>query len=151
MEKVGSPKAFCHCDFNRGNRIVKETIKEDGTKEKKIYVIDFDFSNVNYRGLDIGRYFSNYRQIEEMFGYADFPSDDEMKILLVEYREECGRLQGAHYLEQEENSLQQLIREGKVFALFAYIDFFFCLMLYTMDPMGPRKDFNLVRTRAFLV
>ncbi|KAJ6221871.1 hypothetical protein RDWZM_000416 [Blomia tropicalis] len=140
LDKIKSPLVFSHCDFNRGNRLVQ---REPKTGKSRVYLIDFDYSCFFYRGFDLGRYFSNYRHREDMFGDEGFPTDDEMKLFLEAYRNECGRLQGDQYLLNENNSLERLIIESKVFTLMAYSDYFFCLMMYTNNPTGPKKDYFL--------
>ncbi|KAH9403865.1 hypothetical protein TYRP_014376 [Tyrophagus putrescentiae] len=142
-KKVNSTFVFSHSDFNRGNRLVaKVKDPETGVEKKRIWIVDFDYSTINYRGIDFGRYFSNYRHEDDMFGDEGFPTDEEMALFLEEYRQECARIQGQFYLEA--NPLEMLIREAKIFAMQAYSDFFFCLMMYTNDPKGPRKDYFLV-------
>ena len=75
--------------------------------------MDFDYSTYNYRGYDLGRYFSNYRHTDDMFGNEGFPRDEQMGLFLNEYRLECAKVQGDHYLKLEINSLEQLIKEAK--------------------------------------
>lgn len=93
----------------------------------------------------MGRYFSNYRHVlDNMFSNEGFPTDEEMYLFLKEYQLECSKVQGKHYLEQN-NSIQQLTREVKVFLLDALtIDFFFCLVLYSLDPKGEKSEYFLV-------
>lgn len=67
----------------------------------------------NYLGIDLGRYFSNYRHLDDMFGNETIPSDAEMGIFLEEYRLGCSQVQGEHYLKQEINSMKQLLKETK--------------------------------------
>lgn len=141
-KKVNSRFVFSHSDFNRGNRLVQKVKGEDGGERKRIWIVDFDYSTINYRGIDLGRYFSNYRHEEDMFGDEGFPTDEEMALFLEEYRQECARIQGPQYLEA--NPLEQIIREAKIFTLTAYGDYFFCLMMYLNDPKGPKKDYFLV-------
>ncbi|KAH9396450.1 hypothetical protein TYRP_019857 [Tyrophagus putrescentiae] len=145
MAEVGSPHVFSHSDFNRGNRLVKEVKDDSGvTIKKEIYLVDFDYSTYNYRGYDLGRYFSNYRHTDDMFGNEGFPTDEQMGLFLNEYRQECAKVQGDHYLKLEINSLEQLIKEAKVFLLNALtIDYFFCLMMYSLNPTGEKKEYFL--------
>lgn len=145
MAEVGSPHVFSHSDFNRGNRLVKEVKDDSGvTIKKEIYLVDFDYSTYNYRGYDLGRYFSNYRHTDDMFGNEGFPTDEQMGLFLNEYRLECAKVQGDHYLKLEINSLEQLIKEAKVFLLNALtIDYFFCLMMYSLNPTGEKKEYFL--------
>lgn len=104
-----------------------------------------------------------------MFGNEGLPTDEEMGIFLKEYQMECSRVQGDFYLKQEINSIEQLIKEVKgkqywslktalaflykilmdfyfkVFLLdILTIDFFFCLVLYNLNPKGDEKEYFLV-------
>lgn len=83
--------------------------------------VDFDYSTYNFRGYDLGRYFSNYRHVlDNMFSNEGFPSDEEMYLFLNEYQTECSKVQGKFYLEQEINSIEQLVKEVKGTQFTAY-------------------------------
>lgn len=148
MLDINSPTVFSHNDFNRGNRIVQVVKDDSGNTKKKIYFVDFDYSTYNFRGFDLARYFSNYRHADDMFGNEGLPTDEEMGIFLKEYQMECSRVQGDFYLKQEINSIEQLIKEVKVFLLdILTIDFFFCLVLYNLNPKGNEKEYFLESTK----
>ncbi|XP_046920497.1 uncharacterized protein LOC124500466 isoform X2 [Dermatophagoides farinae] len=120
---------FSHNDFNRNNRIVCND---------HIKLIDLDYSTYYYRGYDLGRYFSNYRHRDDMFGAESFPTDHEMDIFLNEYRHEM-------------YSLQQLRAESKAFTLLAYaVDTYFGLWQFTIDPNGSHGKYflNVAKTRG---
>lgn len=108
--------------------------------------MDFDYSTYNFRGYDLGRYFSNYRHVkDDMFSNESLPSDKEMFLFLKEYQLECSKVQGKFYLNQKINSIDQLVLESKVFLLNALtIDFFFCLMMYCLNPTGEKNEYFLV-------
>lgn len=128
---MGSPLVFSHLDFNRGNRLIRR--KTDPTTGKatiEIRLVDLDYSNYNARGADLGRYFSNYQHRETMFGDEGFPEDAEMELFLEAYRQECARLLGTEYLDDEQNSMAALIKETKAFTLKAYyVDWFFAIFM----------------------
>ncbi|KAF7496532.1 Choline/ethanolamine kinase [Sarcoptes scabiei] len=84
ISKIDSPLVFSHNDFNRGNRLVQC----DESENKRIYLVDFDYANYFARGQDIGRYFSNYRHKDDMFGDEGFPTDQQMDLFIEEYRKE---------------------------------------------------------------
>lgn len=145
IDRVKPPYVFSHSDFNRGNRIVAFEKNESGELVKQIYLLDFDYSNFNHRGIDFGRYFSNYRHKEDMFGDEGFPTDQEMELFLAEYRNECARIRGDSYLAEDINSMKQLRAESKVFTLNAYlIDVYFGLFMYITTPEGPKAEYFLV-------
>ncbi|KAH9426170.1 hypothetical protein DERP_007110 [Dermatophagoides pteronyssinus] len=144
---------FSHNDFNRNNRIINND---------QIVLIDFDYSTYYHRGNDIGRYFSNYKHHDNMFGAEGFPNDEEMNIFLDEYRHEFVRnffkfnnSNNDDYIDEILNnhhySLQQLRAESKAFTLLAYIiDTYFGLWQFTLDPNGSRGKYflNVAKTRG---
>ena len=118
MKSLNSPIVMSHNDLNRRNILVRE---DDESKEMDIFLIDFDWANYNWRGLDISQYFAFYRQKESDFGYVEFPSDEKMSVFIDAYIEGMTKTFGESYAKQEINSRQQLIKEAKVFALFSHI------------------------------
>ncbi|OTF83529.1 Choline/ethanolamine kinase-like protein, partial [Euroglyphus maynei] len=127
VDKIGTQLIVSHNDFNRENRLVK--FDENG--QKRIYYIDLDFCNFNYRGYDLGRYFSNYRHHDNMFGNEGFPCDQEMDLFLNEYRNELAKGQSSEWLNDPKNSLEHFRDEAKIFTLKAYlIDAGFGVMIF---------------------
>ncbi|XP_077989651.1 choline/ethanolamine kinase-like [Glandiceps talaboti] len=51
-----SPTVFCHNDLNHGNIL----LVDDGTKDKHIRFIDFEYASYNYRGFDIANHFCEW-------------------------------------------------------------------------------------------
>ena len=130
MEGLNSPIVLSHNDLNRRNILIKQ---ENGCKELQLYLIDFDWTNYNYRGLDLGQYFACWRQKEVDFGYVDFPSDQQMCVFIDAYINEMTKIFGTSYGKEEINCRQQLIKEAKVFALFSYIkDILYCIHMATI-------------------
>ena len=118
IKHINPPIVLSHNDFNKKNILVKET---ESSEDFEIFLIDFDWSTYNYRGIDLGQYFSNWGHIEPEFGTGEFPTDEQMIPFIDAYIEEMCQILGDSYAKQEINSRQQLIKEGKVFALMAYI------------------------------
>ena len=118
MEGLNSPMVFSHNDLNRRNILIKQ---EDGATEMQLYLIDFDWTNYNYRGLDLGQYFAYWRQKEFDFVYVDFPSDQQMCVFIDAYINEMTKIFGTSYSKEVINCRQQLKKEAKVFALFSYV------------------------------
>lgn len=99
---------------------------------------------MNNRGADFGDYFANYRHRED-FADEGFPSDTEMSLFLNEYRAECGRILGTEFLNKEENSLEHMIDEAKMYTLGAYIGgTFFGLMWYQEVHATEKGQYFLV-------
>lgn len=128
LKKIPYSLVFQHGDFNRGNRIVPNVRREG---EPRLYLLDFDFSAYGVRGRDLGRYFSNYRHHDDMFGDEGFPEDDqELELFLRAYQLESAKLNGDGYLQDPINSLEHLIMESKAYTLQAYLtDAFFGLFM----------------------
>lgn len=146
IEQVNSPVVLAHADFNRGNRIVEEGADENGKPTKRVYMVDLDYVNFQPRGIDLGRYFSNYRHKEDMFGDEGFPTDEEMKLFLEEYRQESGRLSSQkNYLQDPVNSIENLILESKVFIQQScFVDAWFGIFMYL-------QNLDNEQTKHFLV
>ena len=112
------PIVFSHNDFNKKNILVKET---EGSEDIQIFLIDFDWSSYNYRGVDLGQYFSSWAQIEPDFGSGEFPTDEQMLPFIDAYIEEMSQILGDSYAKQEINSRKQLIKEAKIFSLLSFM------------------------------
>jgi len=98
-----SPIVFTHCDFNRGNILIRDQ-KIEFNNNLDIFLIDFDFSSYNYRGIDFGRYFSSWGHKDPMFGFGEFPTDDQMSVFINAYIEESIKLFDNSYAKIEVNS-----------------------------------------------
>lgn len=139
------PLVFSHSDFNRGNRIVTKRTDKNGNIVSRIQLVDFDYSTTNYRGTDIGRFFSSYKHTDDNFGNEPFPTDEEMKLFLEEYRTECVSIMGDSYDKDPINSIEQMIKEAKIYALVGiFVDFWFCLLMYCRQYNTDKKFYFLV-------
>ncbi|CAG2116132.1 unnamed protein product [Medioppia subpectinata] len=141
VRDLQSPIVFSHNDFNRRNILIRETRDNNNTTGSaadntdsnghpmaNIYLIDFDWSNYNYRGLDFGQYFSRFGQLDTDFGAGDFPSDRQMWPFIDAYIEKMCDIYGNSYAKLEINSRHVIIKETKLLALLAYIkDILYCM------------------------
>ncbi|CAG2108024.1 unnamed protein product, partial [Medioppia subpectinata] len=141
VRDLQSPIVFSHNDFNRRNILIRETRDNNNTTGSAadntdntghtmadIYLIDFDWSNYNYRGLDFGQYFSRFGQLDTDFGAGDFPTDRQMWPFIDAYIDKMCDIYGNSYAELEINSRDVIIKETKVLALLAYIkDILYCM------------------------
>ena len=134
ISDLKSPMVFSHNDFNRKNILIKES---KNSIEDSVFLIDFDWTNYNYRGIDLGRYFSSYAQSEPEFGYADFPSDDEMSVFLKAYINRMTEIFGESYTKQDKNSLETLVKESKIFAMNTYLS---QNLFFVFTIMGEQND-----------
>jgi len=118
IEDLKSPPVFSHNDFNKKNILVNE---RENSEEVQIFLIDFDWTTYNLRGIDLGQYFSSWGQIEPDFGSGEFPTDEQMYVFIDSYIDEMCKIFGDSYSKQEINSRQQLIKEAKIFALISFM------------------------------
>lgn len=117
---------FSHNDFNHLNLLVAT---DPATSQPTVRFIDFDFSTYFYRGADLGRYFVDCQQPEQ-FHPNELVPDEVMLQFFGWYREESGRLHGAGFLEEARNSPEELLKEAKLFALYAFlVDIIFCIFM----------------------
>lgn len=138
---------FGHMDLNRSNRLVNETVDENGNQVKKICLIDFDYSCYGPREQDFCGFFCSYKHKDYIFGDEPWPTDEEMKIFLEAYRLESERLQPG-YLDDPLNSLEQLIKETKLHSLQYYLGIcvFALSMVVTFKDNLERLKYHLVKT-----
>ncbi|XP_054157533.1 choline kinase alpha-like [Oppia nitens] len=120
VTKQKSPIVFSHNDFNRRNILVKDTIVNNN-QELEIYLIDFDWSCYGMRGIDLGQYFCGWAQVETDFGDGPIPTDQQMSVFIDAYMAEMSQLVGNDYLKQAVNSREKVIKEAKIFTLYAYM------------------------------
>ena len=133
---VGSPLVFAHMDFHRANRVIQTK-----NQQKEIFFLDLDTSMYSYRGFDFGAFFISYLQRDkEKFKLV---SDDDMIKCIQIYREECSKIVGLEYLQDEQNSVEQILKESKFFLMYLlFIYKFFALAMYCQDTTNEKhRDF----------
>jgi thiamine kinase-like enzyme len=151
IKNVKSPLVMAHVDFNRGNILVDETLTNEYAHDIEsidpsidIKFVDLDYSSYMYRGVDFGKYFSEWRiDVEPLIVVVDqFPSDKEMDIFLSAYRMECGKQFGDEWLENEVNSIERLRQESRVFALNAHLQdiSIFLSIAYKEENLEKKKE-----------
>lgn len=117
--KLNMPLVFGHSDFNRSNILINEILDTNGNKVKRLYAIDFDYSTYLPRGFDFGTYFCSFKHKDYLLGNDGFPSDEEIKFFVEEYRLESEQLQPG-YLDDSINSTEQIVKEVKLSTLELY-------------------------------
>lgn len=105
--------------------------------------IDFECCSYCSRGSDFGRYLANYKHVEGVFSDEPWPSDEETIIFLEQYRQEFARLNGDHWLQGEQNSIEQLLLEAKIFGLLVYlVDIIFGIFMFSLaDTVEAAETF----------
>ncbi|CAG2103515.1 unnamed protein product [Medioppia subpectinata] len=111
-KQLNSPKVFSHNDINRRNILVRKSTVNNN-QELDIYLIDFDWSNYAFRGVDIGQYFSSWCHKEIDFGGGQFPADHQMLPFIDAYIAEMCKIHGNSYRELPINSRKSMTKEAK--------------------------------------
>ncbi|KAK2841823.1 hypothetical protein Q5P01_012023 [Channa striata] len=87
LESTHSPVVFCHNDCQEGNILM---LKGCQTSDKKLMLIDFEYSSYNYRGFDIGNHFCEW-----MYDY----NCDEFPYFKVSSHAYPSKFQQLHFIE----------------------------------------------------
>ena len=131
IESSGSPTVFTVTDFRFPNFLI--------SKEKKVVLNDFEFSDYYYRGVDFALLFLSYDKTEE----KEFVFKDEsiVKAFISRYIEENERIFGKQFSENPNNSVKHILNETKVFTPF--IAFFLVLIMVLNEevvkmPVEPK-------------
>lgn len=155
MLQTNSPIRFIHGDFHHNNRLIQSTVDENGNKSQEVFFVDFDLCNYTYRGFDLGRYFYTFKHAADPEESANqlFPQDEELKVFLTEYRNESARLSSSpDYFADPINSMEQLIRETKIFGLHSYLFDIWCTFhLYCKNPDNESTETILVCSTNFYI
>jgi len=110
INRTHSPTVFGHNDFRGDNIMV--------TESKELVLCDFEYSCYGYRGWDFGLLFSEWgRTRNDLMKLHDFPKDSVIKPFIEEYISEMIKINGDKYLGNSLNSVEQILKEVKVFAL----------------------------------
>lgn len=111
--QLNSPIVFCHNDFRNSNILVREN-----NQTHKLTICDFEYGYYGYRGFDLGFLFSNWggRTLLNEATTQDF-DDSNYFYFLKCYKKACIRINGENYSKNQNNSLEKLINEAKVFHL----------------------------------
>lgn len=108
IEKVESPIVFAHNDLPCGNILLFE--------DKKVRIIDFEYSSYNYRGFDIANFFS-----ECMGGTIDGCVHPE-KYPTAEYRKKfCETYLCERRMTHDQKAVSNLLNEAAKFDLLTHL------------------------------
>ena len=117
MDGIKSPIVFTHIDFRGSNIMVTEPNDE-------IILCDFEYSSYGYRGFDFGTIVVEWNRGAEALFKSDnilekYPNDSQIKTILKPYVEESERIFGRKWSEDKINSMDQLVKEVKLFSMAA--------------------------------
>ena len=109
-----SPHIFTHLDFRGSNIMITES---DG-----IVLCDFEYSCYGYRGFDFGTLFSEWGRVWGQWTQPhEYPSDETIKQFIGPYIEESIKLKGKQFSEDNRNSIENILKEVKLFSLVGYM------------------------------
>ena len=132
IERLNSPLVFCHSDYRSSNLLITEPNDE-------LVVCDFDLTGYNYRGSDFSfmmREWTHKHFIQSMKSIEGLPTGSELRPFIEIYVDECQRIYGKSFSENENNSVDHILKEAKVFLLFTYLFF------TAMHIGGQRRKFD---------
>ncbi|XP_054157309.1 choline kinase alpha-like [Oppia nitens] len=122
VEKTNSPLVFTHNDFRSSNIMVLEDKNVESGEQ--IVLCDFEYSSYGYRGQDFGIIISEWgRTMNDIKKPLTLPNDSTLRQIFDIYIKETERLIGKEYCEANRFTLDVIIKEAKVFALYMQIWF----------------------------
>ena len=135
--KSKTPMTFSHNDFLSNNIMI---VDNDDKRDSNIVLCDFEYSSYGYRGQDFGSIISEWGRSWNQFDYDlyKFPEDSTIKELIGFYVKESDKILGKSYSENEINSLEQILKEVKLFAL---IQTLFIVLLCLKDNDDIKETF----------
>jgi thiamine kinase-like enzyme len=118
VEETNSPIVFCHNDFRGSNIMATESNNYNDSENDKIILCDFEYSSYGFRGLDFGTIFAEWgKSWSDFLKPHDFPDDSLIKPFILTYIEESVKIHDKEYSENKLNSVEQILKEVKVFTL----------------------------------
>jgi len=121
--QTDSPIVFNHNDF-RGSNIMVTGVENNNIDEvkDKLTLCDFEYSSYGYRGIDFGTIFAEWgRTMNDYKTLHNFPEDSVIKPFIDSYIDESVQIHGIEYSADKKNSVEQLLKEVKVFTLVSNI------------------------------
>ena len=107
MPSFNSPIVFGYGDCRLGNILVTE---DEGT-----VLADFDMSGYYYRGWDFASFFSDFYIIND--NKLEFKDESVVTEFIASYVNQCEQIHGKEYSASEQNSVQHIMTETKLFFL----------------------------------
>ncbi len=142
---TNSPIVFCHNDF-RGSNIM---VTESNNNNDKIILCDFEYSSYGFRGVDFGTIFAEWgKSWSDLLKPHHFPDDSLIKPFILTYIEESVKIHGKEYSENKFNSVEQILKEVKVFTLVS--NMFNVTIILKFDESLDDRPFNKKQSMVWL-
>ena len=115
VSQLNSPLVFAHNDLISSNIMVTDKSLSNGDN---IVICDFENASYQHRGLDLGMVLSEWGRLWASIDIPQsFVDDSTITKLLENYVNEMVKIFGNSYTDDSINSMKQLVKEVKVFAL----------------------------------
>lgn len=118
-EGLNSPIVFAHNDLLSGNVMIPlegseklKALQQGQVDATTMQFIDFEYGSYNYRGFDFGNHWCEYAGFEG--DYSRYPDTQQQATFVRAYLQQQGNKAPA------EGEVEQLIREGNIFALVSH-------------------------------
>ena len=135
---VNSPKTFTHVDFRGSNIMVTES---DG-----LVLCDFEYSCYGFRGFDFGTIITEWgRDFGDWTRPHELTNDETIKPFFISYIDESVKLKGKAFTDDERNSLENILKEVKVFSLVAFM-WILMFMIKMKESIIPEIPFNKIQS-----
>jgi hypothetical protein len=142
---VDSPVTFTHVDFRGSNIMITEP-------DDEIVVCDLEYSCYGFRGADFGTIFYEWnRGFTDWFKHIPYADDQTLRPFVEAYIAESVRLLGKAFSDDPRNSVQHILREGKVFALVSVMFFMTMSLKATENIVDIGEPFDKIKTMVSLV
>ena len=118
IQTVFSPVVFCHNDLLAGNILVRGETKKD----LEMVFVDFEYSNYNYRGFDIGNHFCEFSGFDYSVFEQKWPNKRQQLFFLNAYLDRERELAGVLLDEKDQRiQLESLYVEVNQYALASHL------------------------------
>lgn len=145
LEGSDCPVVFCHNDVWSGNIMISKN-------DTIVSFVDFEFSGFNYRGFDIGNFFSEaaWGKVDGMVQDVGYPSSGQRRVFCEEYLR-CIRIYG-HGTSENMADVDALMQEAERFGRAAHLYWgLWALKLSVESTVNyPYVDFAQHRLQLFL-
>ncbi|XP_060033270.1 choline kinase alpha isoform X3 [Erinaceus europaeus] len=121
LESTPSPVVFCHNDCQEGNILLLEG--RENLENRKLMLIDFEYSSYNYRGFDIGNHFCEWMYDYNYEKYPFFRADIQNYPTRKQQLHFISNYLAAFQNEFEEKSIieEEMLIEVNRFALASHL------------------------------
>ena len=115
LSELNSPLVFSHNDLVSNNIMVLDHKLDNGDQ---VIMCDFEHGGYEHRCLDLGMILTEWGRLwTSMDIPQSFADDSTLKRLLQIYTNEMVKIFGNSYTENPVNSMEQLVKEAKIFSM----------------------------------